>query len=161
VLGGDAKPKPNPILRIHGQQGVSTLPPLYARAPASAHGITAASASRCLRSAVSGIGQPIEIASQAVQPRLGGSRRHSFCCPAGLGGFLAIVSRRQRRRLLELVHEPQHNRPPRRCEFRGGSRLMLRDQSSLGTRSARWETGAPGPSRLHHRIGGYVRSKRI
>lgn len=35
---------------------------------------------------------------------------------------------------------------PRRCELRSGTRPMLGDQSSLGTRSARWETGAPGSS---------------
>ncbi len=46
--------------------------------------------------AVSGIGQPIELASQAVQPHLDGSRCHSFCGPAGLCGFPAIILRRQR-----------------------------------------------------------------
>jgi hypothetical protein len=58
-----------------------------------------------LCSAVSGIGQQIEIASQAVQACLDGSRRHPFGCPAGLGSFLAIVTRRQRWRLFGLVHE--------------------------------------------------------
>jgi hypothetical protein len=44
------------------------------------------------RSPVSGIGEPIEIANHVGQPRLDGSRCHSFCCPARFSGFLAIVS---------------------------------------------------------------------
>jgi hypothetical protein len=63
---------------------------------------------------VSGIGQPIEIASQTLQPRLDGSRCHSLCCPSRLSGFLGIVPRRQRWRLFGLVHEPQHNSASRK-----------------------------------------------
>lgn len=64
----------------------------------------------CLASSVSSIGQLIETASRALQPLLDRSRCRFLCCLASLGSFLAIISRRQRWRVLGLVHEPQHSR---------------------------------------------------
>jgi hypothetical protein len=66
----------------------------------------------CLASSVSSIGQLIETASRALQPLLDRSRCRFLCCLASLGSFLAIISRRQRWRVLGLVHEPQHSRDP-------------------------------------------------
>ena len=64
----------------------------------------------CLASSVSSIGQLIETASRALQPVLDRPRCRFLCCLASLGSFLAIISRRQRWRVLGLVHEPQHSR---------------------------------------------------
>ena len=62
---------------------------------------------RRLRRAVSGIGQPIEIASQTMKLRSDGLRCHPFGCPTGLGGFPTVVPPRQCWRVFGLVHEPQ------------------------------------------------------
>src|SRR6516164_11577086 len=60
----------------------------------------------CLLSVVSGIGQPIEIASQAVQPILDGSRCRPLGCLARFSGFPAIILGRLRWRVCGLIHEP-------------------------------------------------------
>jgi len=86
------------------------------------------------RSAFSSLGQPIEIASQDVQPRLDGWCCHSFCGPAGLGGFLAIMPRRQRWLLSELVHEPQRSRA--RGEVRASQRRPAHAARSIITSHA-------------------------
>jgi hypothetical protein len=88
----------------------------------------------CLRGAFSSIGQPIEIASQDVQPCLDGSCCHSFCGPAGLGGFLAVISRWQRRRVFGLVHEPKHNGAAR--ELRASRWVPTHAARSIITRDA-------------------------
>jgi hypothetical protein len=101
----------------------------------------------CLLSVVSGIGQPIEIASQAVQPILDGSRCRPLGCLARFSSFPAIVLGRLRWRVCGLIHEPHMVGPPRRCDPRGGSHAQLGKQSSVGTRSVRWEITAFGCSR--------------
>jgi hypothetical protein len=106
---------------------------------------------RRLRSGVSSIGQPIEIASRAVQPLLDGSRRYPSGCPAGLSGFLAIVPRRQCWDVLRLVHEPQHNRTA--MEVRASER-RLRPCCAINLRSG--HDPRHGRSRrwaCHHRAG--------
>src|SRR5439155_14104149 len=46
---------------------------------------------RRLRRAVSGIGQPVEIASQTMKLRSDGLRCHPFGCPASFSGFPPVV----------------------------------------------------------------------
>ena len=46
------------------------------------------------------------------------------CCLASVGSFLAIISRRQRWRILGLVHEARHSRDPADREL---SRLLAKE----------------------------------